>query len=66
MESITTTRTEKMALTTLWSICGELKKNHFEPSQALALALKKEQFKTAQLNIGLFAPAGLLNLVALY
>lgn len=26
-------------------ICGEIKKNHFEPSQALALALKKDQFK---------------------
>ena len=26
-------------------ICGEIKKNHFEPSQAFALALKKEEFK---------------------
>ena len=33
-------------------ICGELKKNHFEPSQALALALKKEQFKnTVDLSV---------------
>ena len=33
-------------------ICGEFKKNHFEPSQALALALKKEQFKnTVDLSV---------------
>lgn len=33
-------------------ICGEIKKNHFEPSQAFALALKKEEFKnTADLSV---------------
>ena len=32
-------------------VCGECKKNHFEPSQALALALKKEEFQnTADLS----------------
>lgn len=33
-------------------ICGEIKKNHFEPSQAFALALKKSQFKnTVDLSV---------------